>query len=69
MKYKAKALVVDDEPTWLEIFTELLQELDIEVVNATNYNDAITQINQNYFHLIVSDVRLVDEDDNNTQGL
>jgi hypothetical protein len=39
------------------------------VVSANNYNDAVALIDKEYFHLVVSDVRLVDEDKDNKQGL
>lgn len=69
MKKKARVLIIDDQPTWLDIFTELLQELNLEVVSTNNYDDAILLIDQEYFHLVISDVRLVDEDKDNKQGL
>ena len=69
MKKKARVLAVDDQPQWLGLFSELLEELDLEVVSAHSYVDAIALIDKEYFHMVVSDVRLVDDDQANTQGL
>ena len=69
MRCKAKVLIVDDEALWLDLFAELLQELELEVVKASSYNQAVEFINQDYFHIVISDVRLVDADEKNEQGL
>lgn len=69
MNLRGRALVVDDQLVWLELFEELLLELGLEVVPANNYEDAINLLNSQYFHLAVVDVRLQDDDAKNTQGL
>jgi CheY-like chemotaxis protein len=68
-RLRGRALVVDDQPVWLELFGELLHELGLEVATADNYHDAIELLNREYFHLAVVDVRLKDDDPNNTQGM
>lgn len=69
MQLKGRALVVDDQGVWLELFTELLHELGLEVETATTYEQAIGLVDSRYFHLAVVDVRLKDEDAQNTQGM
>jgi CheY-like chemotaxis protein len=66
---KIRALVIDDQPTWLEIFKELLSELGCDVVTTDNYSDAIDIIEKKYLHLVVTDIRLRDDDKDNQQGL
>jgi CheY-like chemotaxis protein len=69
MRKKGRVLVVEDDMPWLEMFEELLRELGLEVVATNNYASAIELLDREYFHLVVADVRLVDEDKDNTEGL
>jgi CheY-like chemotaxis protein len=69
MPLKGRALVVDDQVVWLELFEELLHELGLEVMTAGNYEEAVRLLDGQYFHLAIVDVRLKDDDPNNTQGM
>ena len=69
MRIKGRALVVDDQEVWQELFEELLKELGLEVAVADNYEDAIKLLDSQYFHLAVLDVRLKDSDEKNRQGM
>ena len=67
---KYYALVVDDQPNWRGLWVELL-ESQFEVKSAANYEDALGIIrDQNPpFHVVVTDMRLVDDQVGNEDGL
>jgi ActR/RegA family two-component response regulator len=67
---KHSALIVDDQVNWRELLAELLEQ-EFEVVTANNYAEAIETINQRIsaFHVIVTDMRLKDEEAGNEDGL
>lgn len=55
-----KALIVEDSQTDLQIMSSYLGENGFEVVKATNHDEALSQVQQQPFHLIVLDVVLPD---------
>jgi DNA-binding NtrC family response regulator len=57
-----KILVVDDEPKLTDHICAYLSEEGYHVTSCTSYHDAITQLNQSTFHLIITDLRLSVED-------
>jgi CheY-like chemotaxis protein len=69
MKKIFTALVIDDQPTWLAIISELLQELDLEVVSTASYEEAVTLIEKTHIQLVVTDIRLIDHDADDVGGL
>jgi DNA-binding NtrC family response regulator len=72
---KYSVLVVDDQDNWREILSELLLEEDLkdqfDVVKADSYERALDFIRNQHppFHVVVTDMRLVDEDPRNEGGL
>ncbi len=67
---KKTILIVDDEFSWRELFIELLEE-EFDVTDVATYTDALAAIQtQNPpFHVIITDIRLEDEDKGNEDGL
>lgn len=71
---KYSILIVDDQDNWLELLTELLEgSLDeqFDVFNANSYENALNIIREQHtpFHVVVTDMRLVDNEPNNEEGL
>ena len=62
-------LVVDDQDNWREALTSLLSKEGYMVKTVKCFEDAVHEIEQNNFDLYVLDVRLVDTDVFNIQGL
>ncbi|MCE7904292.1 MAG: response regulator [Anaerolineae bacterium CFX3] len=67
---KYSVLVVDDQDNWRELLIDLLKD-DFEVKSASNFNEALEIIrNQDPpFHVVVTDMRLNDEETGNEDGL
>lgn len=67
---KYSILVVDDQENWRDLLVELLKE-DFDVISAKDYEDALNKIkNQNPpFYVIVTDMRLEDDEVGNEDGL
>jgi ActR/RegA family two-component response regulator len=70
-RYSLKALVVDDNGTWLRALTRLISEAGYQVVTAQTYKDALQIIrgSESPPDLVVTDVRLEDDDSSNEDGL
>lgn len=69
MIHTGRVLVVDDQQIWIELFDEILCEIGLKVVTASNYDDAIRLLDTQSFDVAVIDVRLDEEDPQNIQGM
>jgi len=70
MKQKYSVLVIDDQKNWRELLTDIL-EAQFEVRIANNYDEALEVIRNKKppFHVVVTDMRLVDDEAGNEDGL
>jgi len=68
-KTTSHILVVDDQDNWREALTSLLAKEGHTVKTAACFEEAANEISQGTFDLVVLDVRLVDADVFNVQGL
>lgn len=71
MSKTLRALVIDDQPHWLKMLTRLLSGTDYSVSTAQSYDAALREIDRDSHppDLIVTDIRLRDNDDHNVDGL
>ncbi len=69
MSTERRILVVDDLQDWQVILSGLLEDEGYCVDVAGSFNDAMTLLQAHKFDLAVLDVRLVEADDENIQGL
>ena len=58
---QAKILVVDDEPNIRATISDILRKYHADVTVATSGQEAIDQIGQSDFHLILSDIKMPDK--------
>jgi len=70
MKPKYSVLVIDDQENWRDLLCEILQE-QFDVKRAYSYDTALNAIQEQSppFHVVVTDLRLVDEKSGNEDGL
>ena len=70
MVKKYSVLVVDDQENWRELLVELLED-EFEVTSVDSYDAALEKIRERSvpFHVVVTDMRLVDEESGNEDGL
>lgn len=68
-KITAHVLVVDDQNNWREALASLLFKEGHAVKTVTSFEGAVKVIAKDRFDLVILDVRLVDEDIFNVQGL
>ena len=63
-------LIVDDQDNWRELLKEVLEK-EFEVFTAKSYAEALDAISQraNPFHIVVTDMRLKDDQPGNEDGL
>ena len=57
---KPLALIIDDEPDILELLDMTLGRMDIQTCSATSVAQALELLNQQHFHLCLTDMRLPD---------
>lgn len=69
MKKKHRILVVDDLADWRKTLSGLLREEEYKVDSASSFEEAMTLLRSKEFDLVITDVRLDETDENNTQGL
>ena len=60
VKYNPRALVVDDEPVWLDTLADLLEEKGFAVSKASTRLDAEQFLNTYFFDIVLMDVNLTD---------
>ncbi len=67
---RRSVLVVDDQENWRDLLCELLED-EFDVKRASNYREAQDLILKQKppFHVVVSDIRLIDDDSKNEDGL
>lgn len=67
---KRTALVVDDQPMWRDLLVECLEDR-FDVASAPDYESALDRVLKQDppFHVVVTDIRLVDEERGNEDGL
>lgn len=58
----AKVLVIDDEPDIRELLSLTLKRMDVQSDVASNYQKGIELIDQNEYFLVLTDMRLPDQD-------
>jgi CheY-like chemotaxis protein len=68
-KIAGHVLVVDDQENWRTALASLLSKEGLTVKTSASFEEAVTEITQDTFDLVVLDVRLVDKDVFNIQGL
>ena len=68
-EHPKKILVVDDQGNWRKILQTLLQKEGYDVQVNDNFDDAKFAILKTRIDLLILDLRLVDEDIFNVQGL
>jgi len=66
---KGSILVVEDQQNWQKALLSLLGEEGYSVSIATNFQDAKEEILNKEYDLLILDVRLIDEDIYNIQGI
>ena len=67
---KPAVLIVDDQPNWRSLFSDLLED-DYEVVGVGSYEEALKELEDRVppFRVAVVDIRLDDKDTANEDGL
>ncbi|MHA2275153.1 MAG: response regulator [Candidatus Kariarchaeaceae archaeon] len=68
-KIKYSILVVDDQDNWREALTQLLSTEGYTIKAVASFKEAKEQIALNIFDLVILDVRLMDIDVFNVQGI
>ena len=69
MKRPHRVLVVDDQQIWRETLRKALQGHGCLVDLAESTSEALEALEHNFYHLLVVDIRLVDADETNTEGM
>lgn len=66
-----RALVVDDNPMWLKTLSRLIRGIGYSISAAQTYTEALLEVERSQVppDLVVTDVRLSDHDESNTDGL
>ena len=68
-KTKGHILVVDDHVSWREFVRAVLEEESYQVSTASNYDDAVHLLDDVQFDAAILDVRLIDIQIYNVQGI
>jgi CheY-like chemotaxis protein len=69
MKRQGRILIVDDEEVWRNEISETLQHGGFYVDATSSTAEALEYLQKNLYHLLVLDIRMVDADSSNKEGL
>lgn len=64
-----RALVVEDDPSWKQILSEILMDMGLQVEIASSYDEAVEQLRQQPHRLAILDLSLGGMDHHNQDGL
>ena len=64
-----QVLIVDDQDNWRTALRTLIEDANVRVTEASNFDEAKRLLTSARFDLVVLDVRLVDQDEFNVEGL
>jgi RNA polymerase sigma factor (sigma-70 family) len=67
--HSSRVLVVEDDRSWLQILSEILQDCGLDVDTANNLDDALVVLKDQTHRLAVVDLSLSPDDHNNYDGL
>lgn len=68
-KVTGRVLLLDDQQNWLRTIGRILQKEGHEVVTTKSVSEAVTALSNSRFEVAVLDLRLVDDDVNNFEGI
>jgi CheY-like chemotaxis protein len=69
MNRKGRVLVVDDLKRWREELVDTLQHNGFHADSASSATSVLERLDETFYHLLLLDIRLVDDDPNNKDGL
>ena len=65
----SKVLIVEDNVSWLRIYEKLLKRHGYQIFIANEYPAALGLISRHFFHAAIVDIRLIEKDETNEQGM
>src|SRR2546421_3476706 len=69
MNRQGRVLVVDDLEKWREQLVETLQRDGFYADAASTVTEVLQRLNETFYHLLLLDVRLLDADPSNQEGM
>jgi ActR/RegA family two-component response regulator len=69
MEEKGKVLIVEDEATWRKLYQKVLEKEGYRVWTADSLPAALDLLDRHFFHAAVVDIRLVDNQIGNQDGI
>jgi ActR/RegA family two-component response regulator len=69
MGEKGKVLIVEDEATWQKLYQKVLEKEGYRVWTAASLPAALDLLDRHFFHVAVVDIRLVDSQPGNQDGI
>lgn len=69
MKRQKRALVLEDEQSWVDDLTEALESGGYQVVSAMTVEKAREQLGKGFYHLLSLDISMIEGDGSNEEGL
>ncbi len=69
MASQKKILVVEDLPSWQDLLTRTLARAGYEPHVAHSFSEAVVELKSAYYPLAIFDIRLVDREEDNVEGM
>jgi DNA-binding response OmpR family regulator len=69
MEETCSILLVDDDKSWLEFNVFSLKKFNFKIFTATSLQEALQKLQNQAYDIAVLDLRLVDDDQNNFDGI
>ena len=69
MNRQGRVLIVDDLETWRKALTVTLQREGFHTDSAFTAAEVLERLQETLYHIVILDIRLVDSDPSNTEGI
>src|SRR5713101_532653 len=69
MDRRGRILVLDDLKNWRDQQLETLLEGGFYGESASTVDEALQRLTENYYHVLIVDIRMVDSDEGNKEGI
>jgi CheY-like chemotaxis protein len=66
---KVRVLTMDDDPLWRNLVQRALDPSIYIVESVSSTENALAKLEENFYHLLILDIRLKDDDESNIEGM
>src|SRR5689334_9171280 len=66
---QGRVLIIDNLPQWRDALVEMLGDSDYHADAAATITEALQLLDENFYHVLVADIRMEETDESNIDGM